>query len=358
MENTPNPLRRRRATDPPMHLTLLNLAHCANYFLSPDHQPHATLPTGATVPLYSEDFFTWLHQIFDAQQITPPSSTQISYLQRLLDAEIWSARNIQTPHLRIAKTGQAAYEIDLETFDQATVQFNYHDWAIAEGSGLNFLRPALNHPLPRPEKSPHELPTHLARTFALSQENATRLAHWLAMAMLPDQQPPILVVTGKMRDQAARALRNLLDPVVHPLQEIPYTTAQLGQLALTNNVLAFSIFKYITPSRIEALNKLQSGMLVKLKEVNKRRSTIWSTVSRPIIVSAGEQIEISPNQLTIEINEMLVEDNVRQLFGALLTMLVLVLNQIHTKPAFTPFVHKVPITPQPGVMEFTNVPYT
>ncbi len=341
-----------------MHLTLLNLAHCANYFLSPDHQPHATLPTGATVPLYSEDFFTWLHQIFDAQQITPPSSTQISYLQRLLDAEIWSARNIQTPHLRIAKTGQAAYEIDLETFDQATVQFNYHDWAIAEGSGLNFLRPALNHPLPRPEKSPHELPTHLARTFALDQENATRLAHWLAMAMLPDQQPPILVVTGKMRDQAARALRNLLDPVVHPLQEIPYTTAQLGQLALTNNVLAFSIFKYIAPSKIEALKKLQSGMLVKLKEVNKRRSPVWSTIARPVIISAGEPIQISPNQINIEINEANAGDNESQLFGALLSMMVAVLNQIFTKPTFEKAMPPREPPPDPNIQEFTNAPYT
>ena len=355
MPNTPNPLRPLRTPDPPKHLKLLNLAHRAKYFLSPDHQPHAILPTGATVPLYSEDFFTWLHHIFDAQQIAPPSSAQISYLQRLLDAEVWSARDIQQTYLRIAKTGQAAYEINLETFDQSVVQFNYHDWNIAESSGSNFLRPALSHPLPRPEKSRLELPTHLARTFALNEEQATKLAQWL---MLPDQQPPVLIITGKMRDQATRKLRNLLDPAVHPLQEIPSTTAQLGQLALTNMVLAFSVFNYITPGRIEALNKIQNGMLVKLKEVNKRRSQVWTNVSRPIIISAGGELEISTNQLVLEINEMPVEDDANQLFGALLSMLVLVLHQIHSKAPFAQFVHKAPIPLQPDILEFSNVPYT
>ena len=45
------------------------------------------------------------------------------------------------------------------------------------------------------------------------------------------------------------------------------------------------------------------GMLVKLKEVAKRKSPVWSTIARPIIISAGEPIEISPNQINFEVNE-------------------------------------------------------
>ena len=123
-------------------------------------------------------------------------------------------------------------------------------------------------------------------------------------------------------------------------------------------MLAFSIFKYIAPSKIEALNKLQTGMLVKLKEVNKRRIPVWSTIARPIIISAGEPIQISPNQINIEINEANAEDNASELFGALLSMVVVVLNQIFSKPTGEEIMppHKPP--PPPNVQEFTNAPFT
>ena len=359
MPNEQKPLRPSRTPDPPKHLKHLDLAHRAKLFLTPDHQTHVTLPNGTAVPLYSEDFFTWYLEVFDHEHIPNPSSAQFSFVQRTLDAEAISTRNFQKAYLRVAKTGQAAYEIDLHNFDTPTINLNFHDWQLtAAAPESNFLRPLLNHPLPIPELSQSDLPTRLSKDFALNQEAATQLSEWLALAMLPDQQPPILVITGTKRDQAARKLRNLLDPVVHPLLEIPYTNRELGQLALTNNVLAFSIFKYIAPSKIEALNKLQNGMLVKLKEVNKRRGAIWSTVARPIIISAGEAVTISPNQINMEINEAGAEDDPSQLFGALLSMMVKVLNQIHSKPVFDRISHAPKPPSPPNIAEFSNAPYT
>ena len=343
----------------PPQLRYLDLAHRLNLFLTPDHQTCATLPNGTAVPLYSEDFFTWLLQASDHKQIPSPSSAQFSYLQRQLDAEAYSTRNFQKTHLRVAQTGQAAFEIELDNFTHPTINLNYHNWTLtAAAPESNFLRPTQSHPLPIPEPSGIDLPTTLALDFALSSETAKQLAEWLALAMLPDQQPPILVITGKKRDQATRKLRNLLDPVIHPLLEIPYTNRELGQLALTNNVLAFSIFKYIASSKIEALNKLQSGMLIKLKEVNKRRGALWSTVARPIIISAGEPIQISPNQLNIEINEANSEEISSHLFGALLSMMVTVLNQIYSKPTFDWKPLPAVLPPSPNILEFTNAPDT
>ena len=344
----------------PPHLKYLDLAHRAKLFLTPDHQTCVTLPNGTAVALYSEDFFTWLLEASDYKQIPSPSSAQFSYVQRQLDAEAYTTRNFQKAHLRVAQTGQAAFEIDLDNFTHPTINLNYHDWTLtAAAPESNFLRPTQNHQLPIPERSQTDLPTTLAQEFALSPETTTQLAGWLALAMLPNQQPPILVITGKKRDEAARKLRTLLDPVVHPLLEIPYTNRELGQLALTNNVLAFSVFKYIAPSKIEALNKLQSGMLVKLKEVNKRRGAIWSTVARPIIISAGEPIQISANQINMEINEAASTEISPQLFGALLSMMVTILNQMHSTPIFERHVHRPTSPPPPPiVLEQTNAPYT
>ena len=67
----------------------------------------------------------------------------------------------------------------------------------------------------------------------------------------PQSTATILVITGTKRDEAARKLRNLLDPVVHPLLEIPYTNSVLGQLDVNQQSLdIFSLqFKYIAPSK-------------------------------------------------------------------------------------------------------------
>ena len=329
MPDEKSPIRNRRTPEQPAHLRNLEYARVAHYFLSADHQPHAELPNGTTVALFSEEFFTWYLEALDAIHIPSPSSSQFSYVQRQLDAEIWSNRKIQNVHLRGAKTGSDSYEFDLETCAKSAVKLNHLDWSIDVASEAHFLRPAMNYPLPTPEKSKDELATHLSKNFSLNEDTAQILALWLTTAMLPNLQPPILVITGKKRDEAATALRNLLDPVVHPIQEIPYNRSQLGELALTNRVLAFSIFKYISPNKIEALNQLSNGMLVQLREVSKRRGKVWAKVSRPIIFSTGEMIKFSDDQIHIEINEIKEEESQSQLFGALLTRMVRTLRQLH-----------------------------
>ena len=329
MPDEKSPIRNRRTPEQPAHLKNLEYARAAQYFLSSDHQPHAELPSGATVPLFSEEFFTWYLESLDSKHIPNPSSSQFSYVQRQLDAEIWSNRKIQNVHLRSATVASGVFEFDLETSTLDVVRLNSHGWSIYEASYSHFLRPAMNYALPRPEKSPDELATHLGRNFSLDADTAQTLALWLTVAMLPGQPPPILVITGTKRDEAATAIRNLIDPVVHPIQEIPYNTSQLGELALTNKVLAFSIFKYISPNKMDALNKINKGMLVRLREVSKRRGKFWANIARPIIFSTGERIKLSEDQIHIEINEVKEEENRDQLFGALLTMMVKTLRQIH-----------------------------
>ncbi len=226
-------------------------------------------------------------------------------------------------------------------------------------------RPRIQLPSTHPKSSPADPRTiarrsarHTGQGFRPNTRNRKSTCGVTGASHAPQSTATILVITGTKRDEAARKLRNLLDPVVHPLLEIPYTNSELGQLALTNKVLAFSVFKYIAPSKIEALNKLQSGMLVKLKEVNKRRGQVWNTVSRPIIISAGESIQISANQINLEINEAACGEISPQLFGALLNMIVTVLNQIHSKPMLARQVYQPTPPPSPTVLEQTNAPYT
>ena len=53
-----------------------------------------------------------------------------------------------------------------------------------------------------------------------------------------------------------------------------------------------------------------------------------------------------------------MEDALSQLFGALLSMMVKVLNQIHSKPVFERIFHVPKPPPPPNITEFSNAPYT
>ena len=140
--------------------------------------------------------------------------------------------------------------------------------------------------------------------------------------MLGGPPPPILVITGSARAQAAAQLRNLLDPVAQPVHPLPYSTRALGQLALSNKVLAFSIGGRLTKAKQSAFNDLQDGMLVKLKEANKRRQAISTTLARAIILSAATKIEVHPHQFTIEVNQASESTQSGELFSALLSAMV------------------------------------
>ena len=307
----------------------LNLAGRATYFQSPDRQPHALLPNAAAVPLFSEDYFTWFLEQTDKQQIPNPSAAQFSYLLRQIDAEAWSRKDIRPVSLRTADCGQGRYLVNLQTIEQETIEISASGWRTAEIPSEHFRQPALSKPYPLPVFTRQDLSGHLRKMFSIDEHQSGALSRWLAQAMLPGVPPPVLVITGEARLQAISKLRNLIDPVVHPIHPMPHHGQGFGQLALTNKVLAFDVGSRVSKAKRETINHLNSGVEVRLKEASKRRDPLSTTISRAIILAAEKAIEVNPNQLTIEINQADAAD-AAELFSALLTMVVSFLRQIRT----------------------------
>ena len=307
---------------------LLNhVAARTQLFLSPDNQPHATLPSGAATPIYSEDFFTFLNSLADEKQIDIPNAVKLGFALRKLDAQAHASRRLQPVPLRTFQPDPRTLLLDLQdNFD--AVELTRKSWKITSNLDTNFLRPALNLPLPATEKPQHDLPTYLSQMFRLQPGPALEIANWLATAMLPDSQPPILVITGEARDEAAEKLRKIIDPVPQPLFPLPHIAGQLGQLALTNRVLAFAAYGNITKSKQTALDRLRKGMMVPLKETNKRRGAIFTKVARPIIIATEKSVEISRHQINIEINYAGPGDH-PQILGALLNLVAQTLDRAH-----------------------------
>ena len=287
-------------------------------FLSPSGQSHAILPSGAATPIFSEDFFTWLVALCGSQQIDVPFGVPLANLLRKLDADAHGSNRILPAPLRTSQPDPQTLLIDLQdNFD--AVELTRKGWRLTANFDAPFLRPTQNIPLPPPEPPDEDLTMYLTKLFEIQAGPAQLLSNWLAHAFMPDAQPPILVITGEARDEAASKLRMLLDPVPQPLFPFPATTSQLGQLALTNRVLAFAAYNKLTETRKAGLNRLRKGMPVRLKETNQRRPQIFTSISRPIIIAAESAEQISSNQLTVEINRANQGDHPK-LLGALLNL--------------------------------------
>ena len=292
-----------KVPEPSVHSILLNIARRAHIFLSPDGQPHATIPlSGNTVPIYNQLFRDWLSLAFEERGFLP-SSAQYGAVLRKLDEDARTCPQPLPVHIRAALGTNRTYHLDLDNSANEAIEINGKQWTTTYNDTCRFHRTEDAIPLPAPEPNTGPIHAFLMRLFSITEPNAQMLATWLVSAMLPDLKPPILVITGTQADEAAGKLRSIIDPVKCATSLLPVTENQFGQLGLLNRIPVFSIGPALTEKAKCSLNKLRTGISVKLKQVNKSRPAIKVMIHRPIIISSPAPIAIHESQLNIEINE-------------------------------------------------------
>ena len=319
---------RQHPAQPSAFEHLLAACTSASFFQTPSRQSYVSLPNGSATPIYSEQFRSWVLKQAADQALPVPSPFRLAHVLRHHDNILQSsAAPGTTVHNRIAIQPDGCIYLDLQTAENEAIEVTRKNWTRIHHHPATFRRHELNLPLPVPTFSKATTTQLLAKSMGLTEVDANPLANWLTMALLPNVAAPILVITGEARIEAARLLRNIIDPVVHPLFPLPVTEGQLGQLAQWNNVLAFDAGPYITEGRKSALRRIRRGVPVRLREVSRRQSPIYETTQRPILIAADAAVEIEKNQINIEINQC-HEVPLDQLLGALLNQLVRALKQI------------------------------
>ena len=301
------------------------------FFLSPDRQTFVTIP-GQAVPLWSEDFFRWYSSRLEHAGIFHPSPQQMAQALRKLDEDAHNCPEIVPVQLRSLQIAPNHYKFDIQGAFRETIEVTSKEWTIGDGEFCHYRQPETNLPLVRPKPAEAPLEAYLKRSFALTDPESESLKSWLTLAFLPTTTaPPILVITGKARDEATKILRDLIDPVVQPILPLQTTLNQFGNLAIYNHVLAFSLYGQLSKGRINALKSVRTGFAFTLKESNKRGVAITSTIRRPIIISSDEKQQISEQQLNLEINS--VEDtNADEFLGALLSAAVMAIREFTKQP--------------------------
>ena len=290
--------------------TLLAVAQQVKLWITPARQTYVELPSGV-VPLWSEEFFTWCFAKFNFQNF--PAPITYNKVLRALDetAQSQSRESTQPANLRTAAT-KSGYEIDL---GEATVHLSGKQWKISQHPDDNqrvchFLRPISNHPLPHPTHSEKDLPQHLRNAFGLKEatpkedDQAKALSQWLELALRPDTQCPPLILTGEFRDEAAEAIRQLIDPASCAMLPFPASRNQAGWMALYNRVLAFQIFGSITEFKRTIIKELAQGLFnARLLQSDHKGPKRFQQLGRPVIITAEKAPEICSNQIVIEIKK-------------------------------------------------------
>ena len=302
----------------------------AAFFLTPNRQSYVHF-NGTAAPLYSEQFRGWLLSRIEARGLAWPSASTLGRLLRHHDNILNTYESqVSSVHTRIASQNKALLvdlqSIDPQTSDNQVIEITKDHWRITSDYSTLFRRPELNLPLPTPAITKATISQYLMRAFSTTQPIAETLSNWLVLSMIPTATQPILVITGNARIEAARLLRNIIDPVIHPLLPMPTTENQLGQMAQWNSMLAFDSSPFISEKRKAALSRIRRGVPVRVREVNKSR-TLYETIHRPILIAADAPIEIESNQLNIEINQC-HQAPLNELLTALLNHVVEVLRYL------------------------------
>ena len=319
---------RQEPNEPSPFEQLLAVSAAATFFLTPNRQSYVRLPDGSATPIYSEHFRGWLLTKAAQHHLPIPSPHRLAHVLRHQDNILQTAKWLKHPvHKRIASQPDGTIFIDLQTAENDAIEITRRHWTHASHHPAIFRRPELNLPLPVPTFSSPDLAQHLAKSLAIAEPAADALVNWLSLAMVPNTTAPILVITGEARIEAARLLRNIIDPVIHPLFPLPVTAGQLGQLAQWNNVLAFDAGSQISEGRKAALRRLHRGIPVRVREVSRRQAPLYETMHRPILIAADAPVEVDKHQLNIEINQCL-DAPLDQLLAALLNEIVGVLKAI------------------------------
>lgn len=272
-------------------------------FLTPTRQTYVQLPVGA-VPLWSEEFRDWCFAQFNFTDFLA-SITYNRVLRQLdEDAKAQPRETVQPSNLRSTRA-KDGYYIDLS---DSVIHLTGKQWTklqpAPDQNRAAFLRPVTSHPLPHPTDSNKELRDYLRDAFAIEEESAGKLGQWLELALRPDQPCPTLVLTGELRDDAAEAIRNLIDPSACAMMPFPASRSGVGWMAQYHRVLAFPLFGKPSEFKRTILRSLANGTFAtRLRQSDNKLPKLHDLLSRPVILTAEQAPTISSNQITVEIKK-------------------------------------------------------
>ncbi len=246
----------------------------------------------AIYPVKSPAFKSWLCRLMYVAEKKAPSGASVADARNVLEGIALHdpSSEVADVSLRVA---QSSHDIVLDLGDDAwrCVRISRDGYCVEPHNLVRFRRSPTTSALPEPV-SGGDL-RDLRRFIRCDDESWPLLATWLIAAIRPKGPYPILVLTGEQgssKTTTARMLRSIIDPSVLAVRSEPRDAGDLMIAARHSHIVALDNLSHISPQIADALCCLSTGGGIAKRELYTDSEESVVAVSRPIILTAIEDV--------------------------------------------------------------------
>ncbi|MGE3743784.1 MAG: hypothetical protein AB7I59_30280 [Geminicoccaceae bacterium] len=242
---------------------LAALTGAADLFRTPDGIAYADLEIDGhreTWAVRSRFFRRWLTWQFLSATNGVPSRQALNEALGLLENRALSGRSMHEVKVRLCRVDDTIY-LDLGDPAWRAVEIDAEGWRLIERPPVRFRRPAIQQPLPPPERGGTITTVRSLLNLPTDADLAMAIA-WL-VAALADRGPyPVLVLAGEAgagKSTFMAMMQALVDPGAARLRALPRGERELIVAARDCHVLAFDNLSSLSGWFSDALCRLVSG---------------------------------------------------------------------------------------------------
>ncbi len=278
---------------------LLNLAHAAELFHTPDNTGYADLDINGhreTWPIRAKGFRRWLARCFFEETGGAVSSEALQSALNVLEARAHFDAPERLVHIRVGGLDGRLY-LDLGDEAWRAVEIDATGWRVIDTPPVRFRRAAGMQPLPMPVAGGS---VDTLRSFLNVQSDAdfVLVVAWALAVLRPRGPYPVLVLSGEQgsaKSTFSSILRALLDPNTAPLRALPREDRDLFIAANNGHVLAFDNVSGLLAWMSDTLCRLATGGGFAVRQLYSDQDEVLFEASRPVILNGIEEIVTRPD---------------------------------------------------------------
>lgn len=244
----------------------------------------------------SRVFRRWLTRQFLSASDGMPSTQALNEALGMLENRALSAGPVHEVKVRIGRLDDRIY-LDLGDPTWRAVEIDADGWRLVERPALHFRRPAIQRPLPAPERG--GTITMLRRLLNLPTEADLAMAiAWLVAALGVRGPYPVLVLTGEVgagKSTFMAMMQALVDPGAARLRALPRGERELIVAARDSHVLAFDNLSSLPGWFSDALCRMVSGGGFAATQEGGAAEPGMAGVARPVIMNGITDIVARPD---------------------------------------------------------------
>ncbi|MFO1162220.1 MAG: hypothetical protein U1E60_25500 [Reyranellaceae bacterium] len=277
----------------------LALAGSAGLFQTPDGIAYADLEIDGhreTWAVRGRFFRRWLIRQGLSMSDGMPSMQALNETLGVLETRALSAGPVREVKVRIGRLDDRIY-LDLGDPAWRAVEIDADGWRLVERPALRFRRPAIQQPLPAPERG--GTITMLRRQLNLATETDLAMAiAWLIAALGARGPYPVLVLTGEAgagKSTFMAMMQALVDPGAARLRALPRGERELIVAARDSHVLAFDNLSSLPGWFSDALCRMVSGGGFAATHEGGAAEPGMAGMARPVILNGITDIVARPD---------------------------------------------------------------